>query len=351
MKKICLFLIIFLGLNFQAASAQTQTVNLSTYYPAPFGVYDRLRLVPRAAMGLPCQIGTMYVETPDLLRYCVDDGTGTGEWGFPAGVWTQDNIDAANANVYLSDLARSINVGIGTANPSSKLNIYDGGESTTQTNITQSLTNAGINIETDYTPNAFTPGIMWSTANNSPTKPKAGIYLKETGSGSELYFGTSNLYATGITNDAMVIDPSGNVGIGTTNPLSRLDMGDSTGDIRIYDGNGTAHILGDETSGADGIILRTLGNPTAGEPIFVVESSGLSQRLRVEHSGALKTSNFLEVDGTGDSYIGGDTSIGKNTAPNFTLDVAGPIGIDSGGNAGEVMVRWRTDGYYAVYAP
>ena len=111
------------------------------------------------------------------------------------------------------------------------LSIYNQDESTTQADFTGALTKAGIIITTDYTDTAFTPGIFWSTTNNSPTIPKAGIYLKETGTGTNMYFGTSNNYAVGITNDAMVINPSGNVGIGTVTPGAKLDV--MNGDIRV----------------------------------------------------------------------------------------------------------------------
>ena len=121
------------------------------------------------------------------------------------------------------------------------------------------------------------------------------------------------------------------LGLGTSNPADRIDLADSDGNIRIYDGNSTAHVFGDEASGeSDGIILRTLVNPASGEPIFAVESSGLSQRLRVEHGGALKTSNYLEVDGAGSSYIRGDLSVGATTPPQNTLDVFGEAVVGSG---------------------
>ena len=99
--------------------------------------------------------------------------------------------------------------GIGTASPVTDLSIYDAGQSTTLTNFTQALTNGGLNIMSGYTANAYTPGIFWSTANDNPTKPKAGIWTEDTASGSYLNFGTTNTPATGITNQALVIDPSG----------------------------------------------------------------------------------------------------------------------------------------------
>lgn len=111
------------------------------------------------------------------------------------------------------------------------LKIYRDDESTTQTNFTQALTRAGIIIETDYTADAYTPGIFWSTQNNNNTRPKAGIYLRETGTGTNMYFGTSNVYTTGITNNALVINAAGNIGIGTTDPTSILALGGDTARI------------------------------------------------------------------------------------------------------------------------
>ncbi len=104
------------------------------------------------------------------------------------------------------------------------LNIYNQDENTTQTDFTEAVTKAGLLITTDYTVNAYTPGLYWSTNNNNPTRPKAGIYLRETATGTNMYFGTSNDYGTGITNNAMVIDPSGNVGIGVTAPSAMLHV-------------------------------------------------------------------------------------------------------------------------------
>src|SRR5581483_531295 len=52
--------------------------------------------------------------------------------------------------------------------------------------------------------------------------PIAKIGVQRTGTGSYMLLGTSNAYASGITNTAMTIDPSGNVGIGTTNPQNVL---------------------------------------------------------------------------------------------------------------------------------
>ncbi len=94
-----------------------------------------------------------------------------------------------------------------------KFMVVNAGESTTQSELKGKLDNAGVIVSTDYTSDAFTPGFFWQTGNNNAAKPKAGIYLKETGAGTYMYFGTSNDYSVGITNNGLVIDPSGNVAV------------------------------------------------------------------------------------------------------------------------------------------
>lgn len=60
------------------ACAQQNTVTLSTYYPAPFGAYDRLRLVPRDHLGgvtnacTAAEEGTLYIDQDNgyLINQC-----------------------------------------------------------------------------------------------------------------------------------------------------------------------------------------------------------------------------------------------------------------------------------------
>jgi hypothetical protein len=124
MKKIILFSSLFILLTTSFAFGQG-SVTLTTYYPAPYGAYDRLRLVPRAAITLPCQIGTTFALSPTgALQYCGDyNSDGIGELGPIMGVWTQN----AN-NVYLTNGATNpnLNVGIGTITPAAKLTLQGG---------------------------------------------------------------------------------------------------------------------------------------------------------------------------------------------------------------------------------
>jgi len=129
---------------------------------------------------------------------------------------------------------------------------------------------------------------------------------------------------------SMVIESSGDVGIGITSPSSKLDV---AGDIFVHDKTllftdpeNSDALMGLQASDLDfpdyGLAIRTAVDPPSGEPLFRVMSSTGSERLRVEHNGALNTSNLLAVHGTGNSYILGDLGV-STTTPAAKLDVDG----------------------------
>ncbi|HPN55305.1 MAG TPA: hypothetical protein PLD92_00500 [Candidatus Omnitrophota bacterium] len=112
---VMLWGIMFFGFAVTAVCAGTLT--LTTYYPAPFGSYSQLRLVPRTAISGACDVGSMYVDqATGLLMYCRSDST----YGLLPTAWTQD----ANA-VFLTDVTNYsfLKVGIGTINPDSLLQV------------------------------------------------------------------------------------------------------------------------------------------------------------------------------------------------------------------------------------
>ena len=91
------------------------------------------------------------------------------------------------------------------------------------TNYTQTVEGNAIAISSNSATGHYLPGLVWYSPFSNPTKPRMGIFGELTPEGSKLYLGTSNVYATGITNQ-VVINSLGNVGIGTTSPTSRLQV-------------------------------------------------------------------------------------------------------------------------------
>lgn len=212
------------------------------------------------------------------------------------------------------------NIGISTTNPKAILNVYEPDESTTQTNFTQSLANAGVVITTDYTNLAYTPGIFWSTANDNPGLPKAGIYLYEADAGTKMLFGTSTLYSTGITNTAMAINDLGNVGIGTTSPTTQLH---TTGGVTFgtFAGGGDQFLKVNNSGQVSTAAMGSSSDMLLGDGSV----SPISDEVILNQNAVNQTANF-RINGNG-IFNGGNVGIGT-TSPAYRLQVAGTAGFD-----------------------
>ena len=177
MKKISLAILSLVFL-FPAQPLHAEDVNLSTYYPSPYGSYQELR---------------------------IEESSGA-------------------------------------------LGIFTGG-----------VTQAGLRIISDLATGDFMPGIFWTTTDDNPEVPKAGIWMHEDTSGTELYFGTSSnngsptAYSEGLNNfrpfgmaladaaPAMVLDQFGRLGLGRADPMAQFHVESDTS-IRMahfayYSGN------------------------------------------------------------------------------------------------------------------
>ncbi len=113
-------------------------------------------------------------------------------------------------------------VGIGTTAPGARLHITGPSGITSFTGTTI----GGLFIDGAVANNQYSTIDFkeWSTGN-----PAVRIGARITASGSLLSFGTTPTYASGVTNTAMTIDPNGNVGIATTNPVSTMTVAGSLG--------------------------------------------------------------------------------------------------------------------------
>lgn len=125
-KIIFCFLLITGFLNGYTNSVSAGQVSMMTYYPAPTGIYDRIRLIPQSSLPTPCQAGTlMFEESSSVPKFCRDNGTSANWETLSGGVWTQDgNYIYPNTTLTNPDLF----LGIGTSTPDFKLHLeHDGG--------------------------------------------------------------------------------------------------------------------------------------------------------------------------------------------------------------------------------
>ena len=117
------------------------------------------------------------------------------------------------------------NVGIGTASPGAKTHIYSGasGQGSAHANGDELiLENNGIVGMTFLAPSANSAQILFG----NPTSSARGIIMYDN-SNDKMSFGTTTAVAD------MVIDTSGNVGIGTTGPNSILEVSNDTAEIIV----------------------------------------------------------------------------------------------------------------------
>ena len=113
-----------------------------------------------------------------------------------------------NGLTILSTASANPNVGIGTTSPLSKLHVAGPSGVTTVTGTSV----LGLTI----TAPASTSDLFGIDFTNGTNLPAARIAAKRGATGSEMYFGISNLYASGITNQAMMIDFNGFLLVGYT---------------------------------------------------------------------------------------------------------------------------------------
>src|SRR3989338_2694660 len=81
-----------------------------------------------------------------------------------------------------------------------QLQIQELDESTALTDFTQSIDRAGIHVIIgDDSDGKFVPGIYWSTMNDNPSKPKAGIMVRPHPIQGWLAFWLSSTYSLGLS--------------------------------------------------------------------------------------------------------------------------------------------------------
>jgi hypothetical protein len=212
------------------------------------------------------------------------------------------------------------NVGIGTTNPGSKLYIEGGSANWNTTN--PGTTVGTIHLDPGTTSDNYGNAITFGASDaGGGANAHAGIYIRSDGAyGTKMYFGTTDSYSVG-SYMRMIIDESGNVGIGITNPSEKLAV---NGNIETVEPYGK---IGFNVGDAYGDYPHYgLGKSSGSNPVNLAGYYGLtfgtqgSERMRIVDGGnvGIGTTNpgaKLDIVGTNSTLA---LSFG-NTVPNNPL--------------------------------
>lgn len=257
--------------------------------------------------------GTCLGNGSGFSNTLANGGTGTttfasGGLVYSNGAMLTQTAATLGAALYWDSANNSL--GIGTTTPISPLHVL----SRTAISSFTGASNEVVTIDgSGYT------GIDFNDAGGvGDSIPKARIAMNENSSGSYLDFGTTNNWSGGISNTAITIDYLGRVGVGTTTPVSVLQV---EGPSSAGAFSGTTHLGLFTTSksyGMSGIDFGGLNSINPEARIAMSTGTGGSY-LEFGTSNAYTsgiTNTAMVIDYKGDLGIG-------TTSPLATLDVAG----------------------------
>jgi len=265
--------------------------------------------------------------------------TSTGE----GRIWNYENFPLrfGTSNSEKMCILETGNIGIGTNNPTSLLQLYNTGTSEIKISLTDASTGFQANDGFSIYKSSANDGYIWNYENNA------------------LRFGTNNA-------ERMCISSNGNIGVGTNNPNSLLHLNTTSGDIQLSltdatsgfqatDGfaiiktsTGEGKIWNYEnsplrfgTSNSEKMCILETGNigigtinPTSILQLYNTGTSEIKILLTDGSTGALSNNGFaIYKSTTNDGYIWNYTNntlrFGTNNAERMCILANGNVGINS----------------------
>ncbi len=265
-----------------------------------------------------------------------------GDINFTGSLYQNDAVFSSGSDIWsgTADICyNGGNVGIGTNNPSSKLDVN--GNIKTMDDLVLKI--AGTDNDLDDT-----NSIVFTNTGGNYTWRIGRRYLsgRDANSKSSLVFSGGKNADYTLLSDYFTITSTGNVGIGTTEPSSKLDV---NGNLYLNNGSTGANQAGaclrfDNGFGMRGPNKINLHSNTFG---FGIKSGTVTHHSSEKHAfyygGSLYDGSTTTEDGTLAMII--DTSnVGINTSsPQYNLDVNGIIGFTTG-DSDKIMLTYIPEG-------
>ncbi|MFA7000476.1 MAG: hypothetical protein WC241_05220 [Candidatus Paceibacterota bacterium] len=295
MRKFLFTLAVIANIFFLPFAFTQENITLTTYYPAPFGVYENLRLFPTTTIPTCATAddeGTMYYDNNanvNQLMVCRETALGIFGWVTAGSNWTHP---VATNILHANDI--NWNVGIGTTNPTVKLDVAR----------VASLSDDGI-VVSSADNHMIRLGPSRGGGGNNP--------LTQAGDSAIIYSGgaidTGALVIGQWSNleRGMRITSMGNVGIRTGNPTQPLQVYSSAdeylGQLLLAAGSGQDAVIG---------LATDTGNNDAA--IFLDKSDSDKFKIALgntDHMVNRNTATKLTITQSGDVGIGTNIPISK----------------------------------------
>ena len=198
---------------------------------------------PSRTLSVDKGTGAGYIaEFKGTNTLSIYDGDTTGI-GIGSGAGDNLRLYAGDSFNNSITVTTSGDVGIGNTNPRTPLEIRR--TNTLGSTFTGTTNGEGLRVtQTNYTSGNYV-SLVESSYDDANSSPNVRIAAKFNASGSHLAFGTSNAYASGVTNEAMTIAPTGGIRIGQTSTDSPGAANTTTG-VGIQQ-NGRIHASADGT--------------------------------------------------------------------------------------------------------